>query len=136
MEDRTMLARRSVWGAATMLLAALAAPVPASAYTDEEIIEIFQGLDAAHDGKVTRNEFNVNKVMMIYRNVPTGTTDLTFEQTMVSREFFDAADANHDGKLSPTEIMDALPFEAIDLDHKGYFDLDDLRRFLNRISGP
>jgi hypothetical protein len=32
--------------------------------------------------------------------------------------------------------MDALPFEAIDLDHKGYFTLDELRRFLNKIGGP
>ncbi len=129
------VARKSGLGPVIFLLASLIVIVPATAYTDAEITEIFQKLDTAHDGKVTRDEYAVNKVMVIYRNVPAGTTDLTFEQTRVSRAFFDAADVNHDGKLSPTEIIDALPFEAVDLDHKGYFVIDDLRRFLDKI-GP
>jgi Ca2+-binding EF-hand superfamily protein len=111
----------------------LAATAPAFAYTEAEVQEIFQGMDANRDGKITRAEYNNHKVHMIYRNVPTGTTDLTFEQTKVSRAFFDAADVDHSGVLTPTEIIDALPFEAVDVGNKGYFTLDELRRFLDEI---
>src|SRR5215469_17253831 len=128
-----MLAWKFIPAAVAILLASLSAAGPALAYTDQEITEIFQMLDENHDGKVTREEYTVNKVMIIYRNLPAGTGNLTFEQTKVSRAFFDAADANHDGTLSPVEIIDALPFEAVDLDNKGYFVLEDLRRFLNKI---
>jgi Ca2+-binding EF-hand superfamily protein len=127
------LARNSYWRVAAVLLATLVVTAPALAFTEEEVEEIFQGMDANHDGKITRNEFNVHKVQMIYRNVPAGTTDLTFEQTRVSRAFFDAADVDHSGILTPTEVMDALPFEAVDVDNKGYFTLDELRRFLDKI---
>ena len=128
-----MLAWKFIPAAVAILLASLSAAGPALAYTDQEITEIFQMLDENHDGKVTREEYAVKKVMIIYRNLPAGTGNLTFEQTKVSRAFFDAADADHDGTLSPVEIIDALPFEAVDLDNKGYFVLEDLRRFLNKI---
>jgi Ca2+-binding EF-hand superfamily protein len=136
-EERTesMLAQKSTLSAATVLLSLIAAIDPVSAYTDTEVTEIFRVLDTNQDGKVTREEYAANKVAVIYRNVPGGAPNLTFDQTRVSRTFFDAADVNHDGVLSPTEIMNALPFEAVDPDNKGYFLLDDLRRFLKKI-GP
>ncbi len=124
---------RSILGAAAILVSSLAAAAPASAFTDQEIKAIFQALDTNGDGKVTREEYSANKVVIIYRNVPAGNTTLSFEQTKVSRAFFDAADTDHDGTLSPLEVMDALPFEAVDTDRKGYIDLDEFRRFMNRI---
>lgn len=118
---------------ATVLAASLPAIGPAWAYTDKEITQIFRMLDTNGDGKVTREEYSANKVAILYRNAPKGDTTLTFEQTRVSRKFFDAADADHDGTLSPVEAMDALRFEAVDTDRKGYITLDDLRRFLTSI---
>ena len=126
-------AHRWILGAAAVLVALLCASGLARAFTDKEITEIFQMLDTNHDGKVTREEYSANKVMILYRNVPKGNTKLTFEQTKVSRAFFDAADVDHDGTLSPVEAMDALPFEAVDTDRKGYITIDDLRRLLTRI---
>ena len=120
-------------GAAAALLALSSAIDHSWGYTDKEIAAIFQMLDTNGDGRVTREEYSANKVKMIYRNMPTAATTLTFDQTKVSRAFFDAADTDHDGTLSPVEIMDALPFEAVDTDRKGYIVPDDLRRFLDRI---
>jgi hypothetical protein len=136
MERPVQQVRKSIIGIigfATALAASLSAIEPASAYTDKEITAIFQTLDTNGDGKITREEYSANKVAIIYRNVHGRSGNLTFEQTQLSRSFFDAADVDHDGTLSPVEIVDALPFEAADTDHKGYITLDDLRRFLARI---
>ncbi len=55
-------ARRSIFGAAAILVSSLAAVAPASAFTDPEIKAIFQALDTNGDGKVTREEYSANKV--------------------------------------------------------------------------
>ena len=123
----------SILGIAAFLVALSSAIDSSRAYTDKEITDIFRMLDTNGDGKVTREEYSANKVKILYRNNPKGDTTLTLDQTKVSRAFFDAADTDHDGTLSPVEAMDALRFEAVDTDKKGYISLDDLRRFLNRI---
>ena len=125
--------RQSILGIAATLAASLSAIAPAVAYTDKEVAAIFKTLDTNGDGKVTREEYSANKVAIVYRNVSGRGGNISFEQTKLSRAFFDAADVDHDGTLSPVEIIDALPFEAVDTDRKGYITLDDLRRFLTRI---
>lgn len=106
----------------------------AQAFTDSEINQIFKKFDTNGDGKVTREEYEINKVEIIYRRVPTNPIEgVTFEQTRVSRRFFDAADKNHDGKLSPQEIFDALPFEGVAGTGRDYFESADLKRFLESI---
>ena len=124
-----------------LLLAAAAASLPcvspigpAAAFTDQEVEAIFRMFDSSGDGKITREEYSANIVTVIYRNIPqAGAPNLTFEQTRLSRAFFDAADVDHDGTLEPVEIMDALPFEAADRSNMGYLDREDVRSFLARI---
>ena len=72
------------------------------------ITEIFHMLDTNGDGRVTREEYSANKVEIIYRNMPTATTNLRFEHTKLSRAFFDAADADHDGTLSPVRFLNRI----------------------------
>lgn len=124
------------------LLSALicaAAIVPAYAFTENDIRRVFSELDVDGDGKVTREEYNGQKIFVIYSNVPvdpyTATGgDIKFGETKMSRRAFDAADADRNGQLSATEITDAFKFENIDKNGKGYFTLDELSVFMNGIS--
>jgi Ca2+-binding EF-hand superfamily protein len=105
------------------------------AVSSKEVERVFRILDTNHDGKVSRAEYDVNKVHVIYlhsRHEPG--EGLTFADVRVSKKFFEAADADHDGKLSPVEILDALPFEAVDTKNRGFFLLEDLRRYMNLIA--
>ena len=104
----------------------------AFAFGDAEIREDFKILDAAADGKVTREEFSFNKVAaLFYWSQHSGR--MTFEQMNVTRAFFDAADTDHKGYLDAVEFFDAVQFEKIDLGHKNYITFDDLERFLKGI---
>lgn len=132
-------ARAAGAGLAALLMMAALSPVPAAAFTDKEIAQIFDMLDTDHDGKISRREYDANKIHAFYRDVKSSATlrnmPLKFdENTPVSRQFFDAADTNHDGVLTGGELADALPYTAIDRDAKGYITRDDLSRFLKSIS--
>ena len=127
----------SLFVVVAVFTAAIAAYSPAAAFTDQEIENVFKKLDTDGDGKVTREEYDINKVEVIYRDAPAdinlATQWPTFKDTRVSRQYFDAVDTNHDGKLSPIEVMDALAFEKIDKDNKGYITRRDLQTFMKSI---
>jgi Ca2+-binding EF-hand superfamily protein len=107
----------------------------ALAITDSEIDAAFKMFDEDKDGKVTRAEYAVFKVRIIYRNVQTDPiAGVEFSQTRVSRQFFDSADGNRDGKLSVIEIIDALPFEKVAVAPNDFFVYEDLQRFMRAIS--
>jgi Ca2+-binding EF-hand superfamily protein len=122
--------------AACLISGLLLTSVPwhgAFAVSDAEIREVFKILDTAGDGKVTRDEFNFNKVAALYyRNQDPGKL-LTFEQMKVTRAFFDAADTDHKGVLDAVKFFDAVRFERIDHGQKNYITFDDLERFLREI---
>jgi Ca2+-binding EF-hand superfamily protein len=107
----------------------------APAITDSDIDAAFKMFDQDNDGKVTRAEYAVYKIRIIYRNVQTDPiAGVEFDQTRVSRQFFDSADSNRDGKLSVIEIIDALPFEKVAVAPNDHFVHEDLRRFMRSIS--
>ena len=110
---------------------------PAAAFTAKEAQQIFDILDPDHHGKVTRVEFDVNKMNAFFfrfRPTQTGQMDpLTFEETRLSREFFDKVDEGHEGRLDGVDINDAIHFEDIDTTRRGYFNFTDLMVFLKKI---
>jgi hypothetical protein len=117
---------------------ALMGPIaPAASFTDKEARDIFATLGPDSNGHVTRVQFEQTKLNAFYfRHRPTGDYEmkpLTFEETRLSRAFFDKADTDHDGTLDGVEITDAIRFEDIDTKRRGYFDFADLKAFLQKI---
>ena len=109
---------------------------PAAAFTEKDVSVIFDILDPKHDGKVSLVDFQINKVQAFFwksRNERGDIKPLTFDDTILSREFFDKADFGHKGYLSGLDIVYAIRFEDIDTKHRGYFDHGDLVAFLNKI---
>jgi hypothetical protein len=128
--------RRWVMIGLMALLSAFGGWHGARAYTDAEARQIFGILDSDHDGKVTKVEFEANKVdAFFFRNRKNPDENkLTYEQTGLSREFFDKADQGHKGYLTGLDMIDAIHFEDIDVTHRGYFDFNDLVAGLKTIS--
>jgi Ca2+-binding EF-hand superfamily protein len=118
---------------------ALMGPIsPAASFTDKEAREIFATLGPDSNGHVSRVQFEQTKLNAFYfRHRPTGDYEmkpLSFEETGLSRAFFDKADTDHDGTLDGVEIVDAIRFEDIDTKGRGYFDFSDLVAFLKKIA--
>jgi len=121
--------------ALVLVVLCLAWPRLAPAYTLQEAKAVFDILDTNHDGKVTRLEFETNKVdAFFFRNrMDPQDTRLRFEDTGLSRAFFDQADEGHKGYLTGLDLVDAIRFEMIDTHHRGYFDFDELAAGLKTI---
>ncbi len=125
-----------------LLLTFITINSPVLAYSEEEILKVFRMLDSDEDGKVTRGEYAFNKVQVFYRKIHIAIDrdalsggDVSFAETSLSRQFFNDSDTDHNGLLSAVEVNDALVFDRIDNDSKGYFTLENLRAFMNRIGG-
>ncbi len=117
-------------------MAALTIPsYRASAFTEQQVDQVWAILDSNKTGKVDKPEYDQNKVAAMFWTPKTGTAglgELTYEETQFNRAFFNAADTDHKGKLDGVDMIYALEFEKIDLDHKGYITIEDLRRFMQK----
>ncbi len=98
---------------------------------------IFGILDTDNDGKVTVVEFQINKVQAFFwrsRQQRGEIKPLRFEDTLLSREFFDKADFGHKGYLDGLDMVEAFQFGDIDTKQRGYFEFADLVSLLKKIS--
>jgi Ca2+-binding EF-hand superfamily protein len=107
----------------------------ASAFSDQQVRQVFEILDSDKTGKVDKAEYDQNKIAAMFWQAKTGAAgigELRLEDTEFNKAFFDAADVDHKGTLDGVDMIYALQFEKIDVDHKGYITIDDLRRFMNK----
>jgi len=109
---------------------------PAAAFTEKDVRVIFDILDPDHHGKVTLVDFQINKVQAFFwksRDERCNIKPITFQDTILSREFFDKADFGHKGYLSGLDIVYAIRFDDIDTKRRGYFEHADLVAYLSKI---
>ena len=91
--------------------------------------------DTNKDGRISRVEYDLNKVAVLYRGRPKRDRGVAFAETRLKREVFDQIDADHNGSLSGVEMVTSpiAKFENIDTNGDGYIDLTELRAFLTTI---
>ena len=97
---------------------------------------LFKLLDGDGDGKVSRAEWNENKMAIFYIDDHNRDLKLSRDELRgLSQEAFDAADLNGDGFLSGYEFNQAafLNFDAIDVDKAGSVTEDEFLAFLVRL---
>lgn len=100
---------------------------------------LFQQMDANHDGKVSREEFNAgfaDAVLRVYNLGPAGTINAAQWNAVehIGRfSTFERLDANHDGKLTRAELSSGKErdvavnamFNRIDKDHDGFLSVEE-----------
>jgi len=98
--------------------------------------EVFDILDANHEGVVTRQEFLVKKVEVFYLFLKEVGLDqhLDPEDIKITPEAFAEADLNDDGKMNGAEFVQApiSQFDAINANGDQGITFDEFREFMRR----
>jgi Ca2+-binding EF-hand superfamily protein len=98
--------------------------------------EVFNILDANHDGVVTRQEFLLNKTVIFSRFLKEVGLDqhLDPEDIRITPEAFAEADLNDDGKMTGAEFVQApfSQFDAINANGHQGITFDEFREFMRR----
>lgn len=125
--------RRALQLVAAAALFAMSAAVPARAQI--EIEQMFHSFDTDGDGRISRQEFEVKKVEIIFRRASSRGAVLTFADTRLSRAAFAALDLDGDGVLTAGEVIASplFKFENFDSNGDGYIDLDEFTAQLRRL---
>jgi Ca2+-binding EF-hand superfamily protein len=111
------------------------AAVPVAASETEAAREAFAAMDSNGDGKVTREEFEINKVNVIFRRSAARGATLKFEDTLLSKATFDAVDIDGDGVITASDVREApfFKFDSYDKDRDDNIDFAEFRNLLNAI---
>jgi hypothetical protein len=85
---------------------------------------VFRVLDIDGDGRISRSEFELKKVFVIYGNAKGRTPTLRIEDTRLSRRAFDELDIEKNGILEISDVVSAPPFQFTHWDRNGDGEID------------
>jgi Ca2+-binding EF-hand superfamily protein len=131
------------WLASLALAFLLTAPAAAQQLiSPAEVQRRFNAFDADRDGKISQNEFQINKVTALFEprgRTGSGTIDRQFELTRaearLNQATFNSFDTNGDNILSAAEIVssDQLRFESIDKNSDSFIDREEFSALINAL---
>jgi EF hand len=125
----------------------LAAPAPAQTLSMDEIGRRFAAFDTNGDGKISKEEYELNKVVAIFdpreRSVSGSTSSgavdrdiaIPRQSSRLSPQVFATMDVNGDGTLSGGEIISSelMQFESIDRNGDGFIDRTEFNALIDRL---
>lgn len=116
------------------LVLACASALPCAAQSDRAH-ELFRQFDADSDGRISRREFDLRKVEIIFSRSTSEGAQIKFEDTRLSRATFDAIDTNGDGVITASEVTAApfFAFDNFDTSGDGYIDLEEFTALMRKI---
>jgi Ca2+-binding EF-hand superfamily protein len=136
---------------ATIALFFVSTPVMAQTLSAQEISRRFSAFDTDNDGRISKEEFELNKVVAIFdphqeRSRSTTTASgapgridrdigITRDAARVNAQSFAAMDANGDGTLSGGEIIasELMQFESLDRNGDGFIDRAEFDAMIDRL---
>jgi Ca2+-binding EF-hand superfamily protein len=143
------MARLSSLLAAALLVAPLliAAPAAAQGLSVDEIGRRFAAFDGNGDGKISKEEYELNKVVAIFdprersgaASTAAGRIDrdvaISHQTSRLNPQVFATLDVNGDGTLSGGEIIasDMMQFESIDRNGDGFIDRPEFNALVDRL---
>jgi len=120
---------------ALSLAALLHTPAAAQQLSKQEVDKRFAMFDSDNDGRISKAEFELNKVIALFSplgrsasGAPPSQTDrqiaIRRDKSRLSTQAFNELDTNSDGVLTGAEIIasDEMRFENIDTNGDGYID--------------
>jgi hypothetical protein len=124
----------AVRGALVALAILTAGAAPAAAQQDWRR-EVFREFDTDGDGRISRVEFELKKLYVVYRDAKHREPRLRLEDTRLSPRAFNELDLKKDGVLDIAEIVAAPPFqfEHWDRNRDGVIDWAEFNAVLDEL---